>query len=369
MLSPESGPISRSCPPSSAGASATRTTTRPPGRRHRFLDDIPAPSMFDTVFAPWTRQNHPGARGRYRVLLAHDWDSRGLPDGRHTLEVEAIDTRGNLVCSLTVFSSPTDSDPLTFRLARRLRCGARDPRRHRTRLLELVALAAGALFVDPKVALARLRAPSLARLSVRNIGRRYSGDRRLFASVSPGVKGRDRASIRFALDRPATVRLEAVRTALRRRTTVWQTELRLQQGAHRIWWKPDEKVAVGTYVMRLTVDDGRGNRKSYGGTRPGAPERSIAPVVRVLGVEAAFEKRSYMPLEPAKLDGDRRLRAHHRPVSRLRHRNRVHRSRRRDARPADRPAALVRVEAQALRAAHDHARAGALGSAASTPPS
>ena len=171
----------------------------------------------------------------------------------------------------------------------------------RTRLLELMALAAGALLVDPKVALARLRAPSLARLSVRNVGRRYSGDRRLFASVSPGVKGRDRASIRFSLDRPATVRLEAVRTALRRRTTVWQQELLLEPGAHRIWWKPDEKIAVGTYVMRLTVDDGLGNRKSYGGSRPGAPERSIAPVVRVLGVEAAFEKRSYAPLEPARL--------------------------------------------------------------------
>ena len=92
-----------------------------------------------------------------------------------------------------------------------------------------------------------------------------------------------------------------MRTALRRRTTVWQTDLQLEPGAHRIWWKPDEKVAVGTYVMRLTVDDGRGNRKSYGGSRPGAPARSIAPVVRVLGVEAAFEKRSYMPLEPAKL--------------------------------------------------------------------
>ena len=239
----------------------------------------------------------------------------------------------------------------------------------RTRLLELAALAAGALLVDPKVALARLRAPSLARLSVRNIGRRYSGDRQLFASVSPGVKGRDRASIRFALDRPATVRLEAVRTALRRRTTVWQTDLQLEPGAHRIWWKPDEKVAVGTYVMRLTVDDGRGNRKSYGGTRPGAPERSIAPVVRVLGVEAAFEKRSYMPLEPAKLtvtaDCERltvQFLACGTEIG-------VHRSRRRDARSADRPAALVRLEAQALRAALDHARRRGRGSAASTPPS
>ena len=171
----------------------------------------------------------------------------------------------------------------------------------RTRLVQITIAAAGALLLDPRAALARVRAPSVASLSVRNIGRRYHSDRRLFASVSPGVRGRDRASIRFSLDRPATVHLEAVRTALRRRTTVWQTEQELAAGRHRIWWKPDEKLPVGTYVMRLTVDDGEGNRKTYGGLRPAKASRSIAPVVRVLGVEAAFEKRSYAPLEPARL--------------------------------------------------------------------
>ena len=69
-----------------------------------FSTTIPAPNMFDAVFAPWTRQNHAWRAGRYRVQLAHDWDSRGLPDGRHTLEVEAIDTRGNRARSSTVFS-------------------------------------------------------------------------------------------------------------------------------------------------------------------------------------------------------------------------------------------------------------------------
>jgi hypothetical protein len=69
-----------------------------------FSTTIPPPSMFDAVFAPWTRQNHPWRSGRYRVQLARDWDSRALHDGRHTLEVEAIDTRGNRGRSRTAFS-------------------------------------------------------------------------------------------------------------------------------------------------------------------------------------------------------------------------------------------------------------------------
>ena len=111
------------------------------------------------------------------------------------------------------------------------------------------------------------------------------------------------------LDRPATVRLEAVRTALRRRTTVWETEQQLEAGAQRIWWKPDPKLPVGTYVMRLTVEDADGNARTYGGRRPATPARSTSPVVRVLGIEAGFDKRSYAPLEPAQLtvraDADR----------------------------------------------------------------
>ena len=88
-----------------------------------------------------------------------------------------------------------------------------------------------------------------------------------------------------------------MRTALRRRTTVWQTEL-TRAGRTPIWWKPDAKVAVGTYVMRLTVDDGPGTAslRRHPARRTGAVD---APVVRVLGVEAAFDKRSYAPREPA----------------------------------------------------------------------
>ena len=53
--------------------------------------------------------------------------------------------------------------------------------------------------------------------------------------------------------------------------------------------------------MRLTVEDESGNQKTYGGRRPAMASRSTTPVVRILGVEAAFDKRSYAPLEPALL--------------------------------------------------------------------
>jgi hypothetical protein len=70
-----------------------------------FTATIPAPSSFDTVYAPWTRQNHPWRDGRYRVLLAGGFDSSMLRDGRHVLEVEAVDTRGNVTRRSTRFTT------------------------------------------------------------------------------------------------------------------------------------------------------------------------------------------------------------------------------------------------------------------------
>jgi hypothetical protein len=170
----------------------------------------------------------------------------------------------------------------------------------RTRLLQLALGATGALLANPRAAFAVLRAPSLERLTVRNAGRRYAGDRRLFASVSPGVPGRDTATIAFKLERPATVQLEAIRTAQRNRNSVWRTRKRFGAGKHRLSWRPDEDTEVGSYLMQLTVQDNHGQR-TYGKYRPVKPTLAKAPVVRVLGVEAAFEKRSYSPLEPARL--------------------------------------------------------------------
>jgi hypothetical protein len=164
-------------------------------------------------------------------------------------------------------------------------------------------LAAGLLATAaPRSALAnRLFAPTLSGIEVRNAGRRYRGDRPLLATVSPGVAGRDRAALSFRLDRPARVRLEAVRFLLRRRIVVWEQERRLGRGRHALDWTPDPATPVGSYVLRLTVEDERGLRRVYGGRRPATPLRGTAPVVRVLGIEAAFERRSYLPGEPMRL--------------------------------------------------------------------
>jgi len=60
---------------------------------------------FASVYAPWTRQNHPwksGGRGRYRFFLARGLDTRTLANGSYRVAVRVTDTRGNA----TVASRP-----------------------------------------------------------------------------------------------------------------------------------------------------------------------------------------------------------------------------------------------------------------------
>ena len=138
-------------------------------------------------------------------------------------------------------------------------------------------------------------------VTARNLGRRYVGDRSLFATVSPGIPGRDVAAVSFALDRPAIVKLEAVRTARHLTSIPWQTEVRFRPGQHELQWAPDAAIPVGSYVMRLTFDWQGGRTTVLGGRRPASIAHQRAPVVRVLGVEAAFLRRSYVPGEPMEL--------------------------------------------------------------------
>ena len=56
---------------------------------------IPANDLFATVYAPWTRQNKASRNGRYRIVLARNWDTARLGRGIYTVDVAATDTRGN----------------------------------------------------------------------------------------------------------------------------------------------------------------------------------------------------------------------------------------------------------------------------------
>lgn len=170
-------------------------------------------------------------------------------------------------------------------------------RRALLRLAAAGAVAAGAL---PSVARgSRSVAPALDDVSVASPSP-FAGDRRLLATVSPASADRDRAVLRFQLDRPARVQVEAVQVGQSGERSVWEASAKLQQGRHRFLWKPAPDLKPGTYVLRMTVEDS-GRRRVYGMRRPAAPELARAPVVRVLGIEAAFDERSYSPGQDARL--------------------------------------------------------------------
>jgi hypothetical protein len=57
--------------------------------------------LFDSVYAPPTRQNHKGAAGYYCFFLAHDWKPA---DGIYRIEVAAADTRENRAVAHLAFN-------------------------------------------------------------------------------------------------------------------------------------------------------------------------------------------------------------------------------------------------------------------------
>jgi hypothetical protein len=135
--------------------------------------------------------------------------------------------------------------------------------------------------------------PRLLGLSVSNGGRPFSGDTRQLATVSPNGDGlRDRALVRFRLDRAATVRMQVVATARARGPgrVVWRTERRLTAGAHRLVWTPRRATPSRTYLVRFVVRGHTGSRV-YGFEQPGRTTSGL--VVRVLGVDVAFLQRSF----------------------------------------------------------------------------
>ena len=170
----------------------------------------------------------------------------------------------------------------------------------RRRLLRAAA-AAGLVGALPAEALARdTKSPKALALSVRGSKLRFAGDRPMFVTIAPGVAGRDVATVRFGLDRRALVQVDAVLMGIGTGSVVWTRQATLRPGAHEIAWQPAADTPVGSYVMRLTLSkDGR--RRVYGEKRPHTPERATAPVVHLLGVEAAFTRRSYVPTEPMDL--------------------------------------------------------------------
>ena len=142
--------------------------------------------------------------------------------------------------------------------------------------------------------------PRLLDLRVTSGGPPFAGDRPLLATVSPNGDGlRDFALVSFRLDQRARVRMEAVaadtiRTGRPALIPVWSRRIALQAGRHQLAWRPAPGTAPRTYILRLTVT-GSGGRRVYGAALPSSHPQIDAPVVRVQGITAGFERRSYAP--------------------------------------------------------------------------
>jgi hypothetical protein len=137
--------------------------------------------------------------------------------------------------------------------------------------------------------------PRLLGLSISNGGHPFLGDTRQLATVSPNGDGlRDRALIRFHLDQPARVDLHVLATSTfgRQPTVVWHLRRSLAPGPHALTWKPKRGTADRTYLLRFVVRGEHGSRV-YGFERPHPGRPTSGLVVRILGVDVAFQQRGY----------------------------------------------------------------------------
>jgi hypothetical protein len=146
--------------------------------------------------------------------------------------------------------------------------------------------------------------PRLIGLRVSNGGTPFAGDGPLLATVSPNGDGlRDRAIVRFWLDRPATVELQVVVTNEVRRTvqTIWKIRRSFGRGAHKLVWKPKRNAIERTYLLRFIAIGRNGGWRVYGYEPPRRGRKTTGLVVRVQGVAVGFLQRSYARGAPATL--------------------------------------------------------------------
>ncbi len=138
--------------------------------------------------------------------------------------------------------------------------------------------------------------PRLLGLRISNGGTPFAGDTPSLTTISPNRDGfRDRALIRFKLDRAGTVEVKVVATDEVRRPvrTIWSTRRELVAGPHTIVWQPARTTPDRTYLVRLAVEGRKGGRRVYGYEPPRRDRLTSGLVVRVQGIQAGFLNRSY----------------------------------------------------------------------------
>ena len=153
----------------------------------------------------------------------------------------------------------------------------------------LLAGGAGAALLS-RVSPARAFEQLLTAVRVASDGHPYAGDRAALATI--GGPGRRSARLHFMLNRRANVTLEVLQTgqgAVSERpvpvaaAALSENETMFGPGSHTLEWAPPANLPPRTYILRLTA------------TSTGGRSQTEKTVVRLLGVDAAFAKRSVRP--------------------------------------------------------------------------
>jgi hypothetical protein len=131
----------------------------------------------------------------------------------------------------------------------------------------------------------------------------YARDRPLLATVSPNGDGyRDFVDIRFYLTAPARVVVRA-QAAQRAFQTIAQPQWAVRRSMVRGWqtvrWRPSADLEPTTYVIVVTLAVGR-RSVTYGRVMPSSTALA-SPIVRLLAVDASFDRSSYAPGDTAQL--------------------------------------------------------------------
>ena len=144
--------------------------------------------------------------------------------------------------------------------------------------------------------------PRVTEIRARNGSRTpFLGDTERYTTISPnGDRLRDAAKIRFRLSERSLVHFEVTRTVSAPQT-IYELTANLRAGPNVFTWHPPKTMGARTYLIRITVADAAGNRRTYGADNARAGRRLKSAVVRVLGVDAGFTQESYAPMTSARL--------------------------------------------------------------------
>ena len=142
--------------------------------------------------------------------------------------------------------------------------------------------------------------PVLEIVEIDNGGLPGCGDGSALTTVTPAFADeRATVTLQYNVTAPGTVRTEVCANRLSGLAPVWSHTQQAGAGMHAVSWTVPPSAGTGTYAMSVSATTSNGTA-TIGPCLAGGADRR-GPVVRVVGIDAAFARRSYRPGQLARL--------------------------------------------------------------------